>query len=73
MPLSVGKGVADRAMAGLCVYWRSIERASVREFMVRLRCHRAITDQLNRRVAGLVAREVISEDREDRCKIIIYS
>ena len=38
LPLSVGKGLADRAVAGLCVYWCSIERASVREFMVRLRC-----------------------------------
>ena len=34
LPLSVGKGLADRAVAGLCVYWCSIERASVREFML---------------------------------------
>ena len=33
LPRSVGKGLADRALAGLCVYWCSIERASVREFM----------------------------------------
>ena len=33
LPRSVGKGLADRAVAGLCVYWCSIERASVREFM----------------------------------------
>ena len=37
------------------------------------RRHRAITDQLSRRMTGLIAREVISENREDRCKIIIYS
>ena len=34
LPRSVGKGLADRAEAGLCVYWCSIERASVREFML---------------------------------------
>ena len=27
------KGLADRAGVWLCVYWCSIERASVREFM----------------------------------------
>ena len=34
MPRSVGKGLADRDGVWLCVYWCSIERASVREFMV---------------------------------------
>ena len=34
LPRSVGKGLADRAVAGLCVYWCSRERASVREFML---------------------------------------
>ena len=34
LPRSVGKGLADRAVAGLCVYWCSIERAGVREFML---------------------------------------
>ena len=38
MPRSMGKGLADRAVAGLCVYWCSIERASVREFMLKTRC-----------------------------------
>ena len=33
MPRSVGKGLADRDGVWPCVYWCSIERASVREFM----------------------------------------
>ena len=33
MPRSVGKSLADRDGVWLCVYWCSIERASVREFM----------------------------------------
>ena len=34
-PRCVGRKLADRAVARLCVYWCSIERASVREFMLR--------------------------------------
>ena len=34
MPRSVGKGLAGRDGVWLCVYWCSIERAGVREFML---------------------------------------
>ena len=37
MPRCVGKELADRAVAGLCVYWCLIEHASVREFMLKTR------------------------------------
>ena len=44
MPRCMGKELADRAVARLCVYWCSIERASVRKFMCtpKFRCFIAV-------------------------------
>ena len=66
-----GIGISPARTGLLHALWSN--RSRLRDRVVAISGHRDITDALSRRVAGLVAREVISENREDRCKIIIYS